>query len=85
MRTVPYQKVTLTFDFKPNFTLYSMFYDEACNEFAGPSPRHCDRTTQLLLNKSYLFIYLPSDVISQEKKLQLPLGLSPKHRNMQFL
>ena len=32
-----------------------------------------------------IFIYLPSDVISQEKKLQLPLGLSPKHRNMQFL
>ena len=23
-----------------------------------------------------IFIYLPSDVISQEKKLQLPLGLS---------
>ena len=32
-----------------------------------------------------IFIYLPSDVISQEKKLQLPLGLSPKHQNMQFL
>ena len=32
-----------------------------------------------------IFIYLPSDVISQEKKLQLPLGLSPKNRNMQFL
>ena len=32
-----------------------------------------------------IFIYLPSDVISQEKKLQLPLDLSPKHRNMRFL
>ena len=31
-----------------------------------------------------IFIYLPSDVIAQ-KKLHLPLGLSPKYRNMQFL
>ena len=40
---------------------------------------------QLIIIIIIIFIYLPSDVISQEKKLQLPLGLSPKHRNMQFL
>ena len=32
-----------------------------------------------------IFIYLPSDVISQEKKVQLLLGLSAKHQNLQFL
>ena len=40
----------------------------------------------LSLSLSYLFIYLPTDVIPQEKKkLQLPLDLSAKHQNMQFL
>ena len=32
---------------------------------------------------SYLFIYQVTSY--HKKKLQLPVGLSPKHRNMQFL
>ena len=34
-------------------------------------------------SSSYLFIYQVTSY--HKKKLQLPLGLSPKHRNMQFL
>ena len=34
-------------------------------------------------SSSYLFIYQVTSYY--KKKLQLPLGLSPKHRNMQFL
>ena len=30
-----------------------MHYTEACNEFAEPSPRHCTRATQLLLQKCH--------------------------------
>ena len=29
------------FFIKSNLSLYSLYYDEACDEFAGPSPRHC--------------------------------------------
>ena len=35
-------------------------------------------------SSSYLFIYQVTSY-HKKKKLQLPLGLSPKHRNMQFL
>ena len=34
-------------------------------------------------SSSYLFIYQVTSY--HKKKLQLPLGISPKHRNMQFL
>ena len=36
-------------------------------------------------SSSYLFIYQVTSYHKKKKKLQLPLGLSPKHRNIQFL
>ena len=44
----------LSFNFiksKLNFSLCSLYYAEACNEFAGPSPHHCAQATLLLSKK----------------------------------
>ena len=43
----------------------------------------CIGPNNKLKSSSYLFIYQVTSY--HKKKLQLPLGLSPKHRNMQFL
>ena len=34
-----------------NLSLYSQYYAEACNELAGPSPRHCAWAPEILLKK----------------------------------
>ena len=51
---------------------------------AKTCPNHDSSAIVIIIIIIIIFIYLPSDVISQ-KKLQLPLGQSPKHRNTQFL
>ena len=37
--------------FKSNFSSYLLYYAEAYNEFAGPSPHYCARATQLFSKK----------------------------------
>ena len=73
-------------DFEVTFSWYKLREKEYLPFFTQEDDLvDCVDIKGLIMIIIIIFIYLPSDVISQEKKLQLPLGLSPKHRNMQFL